>query len=303
MDVVMSEKKIVLITGAGTGIGRAIAQVLARAGHCVYASLRAPETRNRPQADELKSSASSENLDLRTIELDVLSEPSCRAAVDLVLLEQGRIDVVVNNAGMLMVGVTEAFSPEQVAEIFDTNAISWLRVNRAVLPVMRRQRAGLLVYVGSTTSRIHEPFIGPYVASKVAGEALAEIMGMEASPFGIGTVIVQPGAFTQGTEHFLHARPPANRATVEQYGDVLHLAENLGEALEAIDAANGGSLDVSAVGEAIRDVLELNHNLRPRRIVVDAQRKGLEALNELHDASQRAFLEQMGLGALVQTPA
>lgn len=295
----MSNKKIVLITGAGSGIGRAIAYVLAEAGHCVYAGLRDPGTRNRVRAEQLEAFAC-RSLDLQIVDLDVVSEASCRAAVDRVLLEQGRIDVVVNNAGMLMVGITEAFSPEQVAEIFDTNAISWLRVNRAVLPVMRRQRAGLLVYVGSTTSRIHEPFIGPYVASKVAGEALAEVMGMEVSPFGIETVIVQPGAFTQGTEHFQHARPPAHAAIVEQYGAMLHLADDLGSKLEAIDATNGGSLDVSAVGEAIRDVLAQAPGERPRRVVVDAQRKGLEELNQLHDVKQQTFLEKMGLESLTR---
>jgi NAD(P)-dependent dehydrogenase (short-subunit alcohol dehydrogenase family) len=281
----MSDRKIALITGAGSGIGRAISQVLAQAGHCVYAGLRAPGTRSQARAEELETFARAGGHDLRVVDLDVVSDASCRAAVDRVLLEQGRIDVVVNNAGMLMVGVTEAFSPDQVAEIFDTNAISWLRVNRALLPVMRRQRAGLLVYVGSTTSRIHEPFIGPYVASKVAGEALAEVMGMEVSPFGIDTVIVQPGAFTQGTEHFHRA--------------VLHLADDLGSKLEAIDAANGGSLNVSVVGEAVRDVLAQAPGVRPRRIVVDAQRKGLEELNQLHDAKQRAFLDKMGLGSLI----
>jgi NAD(P)-dependent dehydrogenase (short-subunit alcohol dehydrogenase family) len=96
---------------------------------------------------------------------------SCRAAVDQVLAEQGRVDVVVNNAGMLMIGMTEAFAPEQVAQIFDTNAISCLRVNRAALPAMRRRGRGVLVYISGTTAHIFEPFMGPYVASKAAGEA------------------------------------------------------------------------------------------------------------------------------------
>jgi NAD(P)-dependent dehydrogenase (short-subunit alcohol dehydrogenase family) len=96
---------------------------------------------------------------------------SCRAAVDHILAEQGRVDVVVNNAGMLMIGMTEAFAPEQVAQIFDTNAISWLRVNRAALPAMRRRGRGVLVYISSTTAHIFEPFMRPYIASKAAGEA------------------------------------------------------------------------------------------------------------------------------------
>lgn len=296
----MRQKQVVLITGAGSGIGRAIAQVLADSGRCVYAGLREPDARNKERAEELAAFSQAGDHDLRIVDLDVLSDASCRAAVDRVLLEQGRIDVVVNNAGMLMVGVTEAFSPEQVAEIFDTNAISWLRVNRAVLPVMRRQGSGVLVYIGSTTSRIHEPFLGAYVASKVAGEALAEVIGMEASPFGVETVIVQPGAFTRGTEHFQHAQSPANAAVVEQYGAVLRLADDLDRKLDAVDVANGGSLDVSAVGVAVRDVLARPRGERPRRVVVDAQRKGVEELNELHDAKQQAFLDRMGLGMLTR---
>src|SRR3546814_4107406 len=110
---------------------------------------------------------------------------------------------------MLMTGITEAFDPDQLQRIFDTNASSWLRVNRAVLPVMRRQGHGTLVYTGSTTAHIPEPFLGPYAAAKAAGDVLAEVIGMEVRAFGIDTIIIVPGAFTAGTEHFVHAVGPA----------------------------------------------------------------------------------------------
>jgi len=293
----------VLVTGAGSGIGRAVSQVLARAGHCVYASMRLNGEHGPAQADDARQFAAREDLDLRVIELDVLSEASCRAAVDQVLGEQGRIDVVVNNAGMLMVGVTEAFAPEQLARIFDTNAISWLRVNRAALPAMRRQGRGVLIYISSTTAHIFEPFIGPYAASKAAGEALAEAMGLEVSRSGIETVIVVPGAFTSGTEHFPHAHAPADGAVVAQYGDLPAVIPSLGARIDAIDAANGGALDVSAVGEAVRRALDLAHGERPARIVIDAQRKGVEDLIALHRDKQAAFLEQLGVGDLMNIPS
>jgi len=296
-------RQVVLVTGAGSGIGRAVSLVLARAGHCVYASMRLNAEHGPVHAEEARQFAARENVDLRVVELDVLSEASCRAAVDQVLGEQGRIDVVVNNAGMLMVGVTEAFVPEQLARIFDTNAISWLRVNRAVLPAMRRQGRGVLVYIGSTTAHIFEPFIGPYVASKAAGEALADAMGLEVSRFGIETVIVVPGAFTSGTEHFAHAHTPADSAVVAQYGDLSAVIPLLGARLDAIDAANGGALDVSAVGEAIRRALDLPHGERPARIVVDAQRKGVEDLVALHRDKQAAFLGQLGISDLMGIPS
>ena len=296
-------KLVILVTGAGSGIGRTIAQVLARAGHCVYASMRLNREHGPVQAENARQFAVHAGLDVRVIELDVLSEASCRAAVDQVLGEQGHIDVVVNNAGMLMVGVTEAFAPEQLAQVFDTNAISWLRVNRAVLPAMRRQGRGVLVYISSTTAHIFEPFIGPYVASKAAGEALAEAMGLEVSRFGIETVIVVPGAFTSGTEHFAHAHVPADGAVVAQYGDLPAVIPLLRTRLDAIDAANGGALDVAAVGEAVRRALDLPHGERPRRIVVDAQRKGVEDLIALHRDKQAAFLGQLGIGGLMSIPS
>jgi len=298
----MADRKIVLVTGAGSGIGRAVAEVLARAGHCVYASMRLTADHGGERADELRRHAEREATDLRVIELDVLSQASCGAAVEQILSEQGRIDVVVNNSGMLMVGMTEAFAPEQLAQIFETNTVSWLRVNRAVLPAMRRQGRGILVYISSTTAHIFEPFMGPYVASKAAGEALAEVMGFEVSRFGIESVIVVPGAFTSGTEHFADARFPADVAVTAQYGDLPQVAEAMGSRLQAIDAANGGALDVSAVGHAVREVLDRPHGERPPRIVVDGQHKGVEDLIELHRAKQAAFFEQLGIEDLMHVP-
>jgi NAD(P)-dependent dehydrogenase (short-subunit alcohol dehydrogenase family) len=294
--------QVILVTGAGSGIGRAVATVLARAGLVVYASMRDIASRNRARAAALLDLARAEGLQLDVVELDVLSEVSCRAALDQVLLERGRIDVVVNNAGMLMSGVTEAFTPEQVATAIDTNALSWLRVNRAALPAMRRQGAGTVVYIGSTTSRIHEPFLGPYVASKAAGDALAEVMSFELRPFGIDSVIVSPGAFTQGTEHFAHAHAPRDLAVVRQYGDLPARAAGLPAKLEAIDAAHGGALDVTAVGVAVRDVLALPPGRRPMRVTVDAQHKGVDELDALHLVRQRAFFAQLGLDDLLSAP-
>ncbi|MBN3723908.1 SDR family NAD(P)-dependent oxidoreductase [Burkholderia sp. Ac-20379] len=291
-------QQVVLVTGAGSGIGRAIALSLARAGHIVHASMRDPLGKNRARGDALRRIAEDEPLALHVIELDVLSETGCRAAVDRILAAHGRLDVVVNNAGMLMTGLTEAFSVEQVARIVDTNALSWLRVNRAALPAMRRQGHGLLMYVGSTTARLHEPFLGPYIASKAAGDALAEVMAMEVRPSGIDSTILVPGAFTSGTEHFADANLPAYAAIEQQYGALPGRAATLGARLEAIDAAHGGPLDVSAVGEAAVAVLAMPRGQRPLRVTIDGQHKGTEAIDAVYREKQAAFLEQMGLADL-----
>jgi NAD(P)-dependent dehydrogenase (short-subunit alcohol dehydrogenase family) len=123
----------------------------------------------------MSSVASEERLDLRPLELDVQEEASCRAAVDRIVADEGCVDVAMNNAAMMMHGLTEAFRPEQVLQILDLNAVSWLRVNRAVLPVMRRAGKGLLVYTGSGINCLPDPFTGPYAASKAAGDVLAEV--------------------------------------------------------------------------------------------------------------------------------
>jgi len=212
---------------------------LAIAGNTVYASMQFLKERNQDRVDQLSRFAAEKQVDLRALELDVLSEESIKAAFDQVLLETGRLDVVVNTAGMLVVGIAEAFTPAQMARILDINTISWLRVNRAALLIMRRQKEGVLVYIGSTTSRIHEPFIGPYIASKAAGEALAEAMSFEAAPFGIESVIVVPGAFTSGTEHFADAHGPRTLAVVSQYGELADRLRGLGTALEVLDGEKG----------------------------------------------------------------
>ena len=289
------EEQVVLVTGAGSGIGRAIALSLARAGHLVYASMRDVRRKNRERAHALLQLAREESLHLQVLELDVLCEVGCQAAVNQILAEHGHLDVVVNNAGMLMTGVTEAFSIDQVARIIDTNALSWLRVNRAALPAMRRQGSGLLMYVGSTTARLHEPFLGPYIASKVAGDALAEVLGMEVRPSGIESVTLVPGAFTSGTEHFAHADEPEHLAIQQQYGELPGRVATLRERLDAIDAGNGGALDVSAVGRAAVEVVAMPHGRRPSRVVVDGQRKGTEDIDAVYHEKQVAFLQKMGL--------
>jgi NAD(P)-dependent dehydrogenase (short-subunit alcohol dehydrogenase family) len=295
--------QVVVVTGAGSGIGRAIAVALARAGHFVYAGMRDLASRNSERAASLRELAADEGLRLTPLELDVLSEAGCRSAVDVVVGEQGRIDVVVNNAGMLMTGVGEGFTPDQFLRVLDTNAVSWLRVNRAVLPVMRRRGAGTLVYVSSTTAHIAEPFMATYIASKAAGEFLAESMGLEVAPFGIDTVILVPGAFTEGTEHFAHGSPPADAAVVAQYGDLPDRVARVPERLRAIDLANGGAAQVSSVGGALVEVLRTAPADRPRRVVVDAQNKGVEDLDVVRQARQREFFHRLGIDDLLTVAA
>jgi NAD(P)-dependent dehydrogenase (short-subunit alcohol dehydrogenase family) len=192
----------VLITGAATGIGNLTARALARAGHRVHASMRAPGSRNATHAGKLLDLAASENLDLHVLELDVTSQDSADRAVAAALAGAGTLDVVIHNAGHLVTGYVETFTAEEIAHLIDVNTLGVQRLNRAALPHLREQGRGTLLYVGSTIPVTTPPFLGPYVVSKAAMDSLALVTSYEVAPLGIETVIVMPGAFTQGTDHF-----------------------------------------------------------------------------------------------------
>src|SRR6202171_3899906 len=178
--------KTILITGASSGFGRDTAETLFRAGHTVYASMRSAQGKNREAAEALRK------LGIKTVELDVSDDASVEAGVKNVLAEAGKIDVLVNNAGIMSVGVTEAFTSEQAKVIFDTNVIGLLRVTRAVLPSMRQKRDGLIINIGSILGRVTVTFLGIYGASKMAVEALTDSLRSQASQLGVEVVEVIP---------------------------------------------------------------------------------------------------------------
>src|SRR5829696_5493437 len=136
---------VIIITGAPSGFGALTARALARAGHTVYASMGETNGRNKPQVEPVQKYATDNRVDLRTIELDVSSEQSCEAAINGIVGQHGRLDVVIHNAGHMVFGPSEAFTPEQLAELYDINVLSTQRVNRAALPQLRKQSDGAAV--------------------------------------------------------------------------------------------------------------------------------------------------------------
>jgi NAD(P)-dependent dehydrogenase (short-subunit alcohol dehydrogenase family) len=296
----MIESKIILITGAGSGFGRLTAIELARAGHIVYASMRDLKGHSKEKAEGLQTLAYSENLTLNPLELDVRLEKTCRAAADFILAQHGHIDVVINNAAMMMAGITEAFRPEQFMHAIDLNAISWVRVNRAFLPAMRRQGKGLLLYIGSGITHIPDPFTGPYAASKAAGDVLAQTMALENSRYGIESVIVMPGAYTSGTDHFKNAVGPADVAVVDQYDRLSELSQQLASKLDSVNVP-GARTDANEVAEVIRDVIAMKHGTRPGRVEVDPQQRGALRIAELAQEQRAAFFRRMGIDDLLST--
>ena len=291
-------KSIVLVTGASTGIGNLSARALAAEGHTVYASMRDIAGRNNARVLELRDWAFAHGHDLRAIELDVLSQESANRAIGTIVSEQGRIDVVVHNAGHLVVGPTEAFSPEEMIASYNTNVLGAHRVNKAALPFLRAQQAGLLLWISSTTVRGgFPPFLGPYAAAKAAMDSIAVTMSYELSRFGIETAIVVPGAFTKGTAHFPNAGKPADAATVAAYARYDGLMDQVGAKLSALMPENA---DPHAVGEAVARVVSMPAGTRPFRTMVDFLDDGATAVTEVAEQVREAFAKRIGIDDLLK---
>ncbi|WP_239714480.1 SDR family oxidoreductase [Paenibacillus sp. 19GGS1-52] len=288
---------VVLITGASTGIGNLSARAMAAAGHTVYATMRDVEGRNAIRAKELHDYAADHGFQLKALELDVLSQESADQAVQTIVSEQGRLDVVVHNAGHLVVGVTEAFTPEEIVKVLDTNVLGTQRVNRAALPQMRAQQAGLLLWISSTTVRGgFPPFLGPYVAAKAAMDSLAQTIAYEVARFGIETSFVVPGAFTKGTAHFPSAGHPADEQVTNAYARINHLLEEVGDRLSALTPEEA---DPQAVADEIARIVSLPLGTRPARSVIDYVGDGAAEVTELSEKVRIEFVQRLGLGDLL----
>lgn len=167
-------KNVIVITGASSGFGALTARALADAGHTVYASMRETKGRNATRVEDVEKYAQEHNIDIRAIELDVSSQESVNAAIGTIITESDRLDVVIHNAGHMVFGPAEAFTPEQLVEVYDVNVLSTQRVNRAALPQLRKQKNGLVVWVSSSSvTGGTPPYLGPYFAAKAAMDSIA----------------------------------------------------------------------------------------------------------------------------------
>jgi NAD(P)-dependent dehydrogenase (short-subunit alcohol dehydrogenase family) len=294
-------KKIIVVTGASSGFGALTARALAKAGHTVYASMRETKGRNAPQVEEAKKFAKDNNVDLRTIELDVASQASADAAIQKIIAENKKLDVVIHNAGHMVFGPAEAFTPEQLAELYDVNVLSTQRVNRAALPQLRKQGEGLVVWVSSSSvAGGTPPYLAPYFAAKAGMDALAVVYARELTRWGIETSIIVPGAFTGGTNHFAHAGSPADKARVAEYeaGPYAGFADEVRTGFASIVPADA---DVAAVADAIVKVVDTPFGKRPFRVHIDPTQDGAEVVNAVSDRVRAELLRRIGL-ADVLTP-
>lgn len=288
--------KVIVVTGASSGFGALAVRALARAGHTVYAGMRETVGRNAPAVAELGAFGASEGVDVHAVELDVQSQSSADAAVSLIVAEQGRLDVVVHNAGHMVTGPAEAFTPEQYAALYDVNVLGTQRVNRAALPHLRAQHSGHVVWVGSSSTRGGTPpYLAPYFAAKAAMDAVAVSYRAELLRFGIETTIVVPGAFTHGTNHFAHSGTPADADTAKAYEEFYPgLMEQVAGKLAELEPSWA---DVGAVADAIVSVVDAPKP--PFRVHVDPSSDGAEIVNGVADRVRAELLRRVDLVDLI----
>ena len=291
---------VVVITGASSGFGALTARALADAGHTVYAGMRETTGRNAPCVQAAADFATEHDVDLHALEMDVNSQASVDAAITQIETVHGRIDVLIHNAGHMVVGPAEAFTPEQLAELYDVNVLSTQRVNRAVLPGMRHRGKGLVVWVSSSSVKGGTPpYLAPYFAAKAAMDSLAVSYAAELARWGVETSIVVPGSFTSGTNHFAHSGRPTD-ITVEAEYEVKYegLMEQVGGKL-AVLAPEGA--DASLVSDEISRLVALPTGQRPFRVHVDPANDGSEEVSQVADRVRREFLTRVDLADLLTT--
>jgi NAD(P)-dependent dehydrogenase (short-subunit alcohol dehydrogenase family) len=290
--------KTIVISGAGSGFAALAARALARAGHTVYAGMRDTEGRNAPQAAEAASFSAESGLDLYAVDMDVRSQESVDAAVRTVLARSGSIDVVIHNAAYLLVGPTEAFTPEEIAAAMDTNVLGAQRLNRAVLPHMRARHNGLLLWIGSSSTKGGTPpYLAPYFATKAAMDALAVSYAAELARFGIETSIVVPGPFARGTDLFAKSVRPAQTDRLSAYDERYPMmSELVGRRLAELTPEDA---DVSEVADAVVRIVDTPHGERPFRVHVDPVGDGSEEVSEVGDRVRAGFLGRLGLSDLL----
>ena len=292
-------KNVIVITGSSSGFGALAARALARAGNTVYASMRETNGRNKPQVEAVQKYSADNKVDLRAIELDVSSEESCQAAIDAIVSTDGRLDVLIHNAGHMVFGPAEAFTPEQLAELYDINVLGTQRVNRAALPQLRKQRQGLVIWVSSSSSAGGTPpYLAPYFAAKAGMDALAVIYARELTRWGIETSIIVPGAFTSGTNHFAHSGKPADEKRAAEYeaGPYAGLADDIMKGFASLVPPDA---DVMAVAEAIVKVVDTPFGKRPFRVHVDPTNDGAAVVFPVMDRVRAELIRRIGLEDLL----
>ena len=283
--------KSIVITGSSNGFGLKAAKDFADKGYQVYATMRHPEGKNAAKKSELEAHSSH----IKVVDMDVTQDTSVHEAMEHILETAGNIDILINNAGIMYLGITEAFSVAQAHFQMETNYYGAIRVMQAVLPSMRKAGQGLIINTSSLVGRMSPPFFGTYTATKHALEGYSQALRYEVSPFGVDIVMVEPGPF--GTGLLASGQAPAHSEVLDTYGELAGVPTAMGEHFAQLLQSEEAP-DPQWVVDAYLNLAELPFGKRPTRTVVGIT-WGVDDMNTLTQPIQDNILKEMQLDAVL----
>lgn len=263
--------KTIFITGTSTGFGKLTAITLSKEGYTVIAGMRGVNGKNESVAKELSLIP---NVDV--VEIDVTDQASVDSAFEKTLAKYGKIDVLVNNAGIAGFGLVEAFSVDQIKNFFEVNFYGIIRTYQAVLPSMRKAKNGLIINLTSGASGHSLPFMGPYLASKFSVEAITESLQDELKQFNIDNVTIQPGVYPTEMNTGVKTGNNADRTEIAKAYDPIAT-----DMFNAIGAGLFGkmqqfNMNPQTIADGILELINMQDGTRPLRFPLDAIAEGTD---------------------------
>lgn len=288
----LTMKKVVFITGTNSGFGWLTAHSVASLGHQVYATMRDTTGKNQQKAQQLSAVPN-----VTVLDVEITNSASVEQALQTIIDKEGRIDVVVNNAGYFGGGLAESYTLEDVEEMFNVHVFATWRTIKKVLPTMRNQGEGLIVNISSGLGRFSAPFMTVYNAAKFAVEGLSEGLHYEVRPLGIEVALIEPGAFP--TDIFGKTKTGTDSSVIAGYGDLAQIPNKIGEGMGQLFEAV--KPNPQSVADAIVQLIQLPKGQRPLRTVVDpATGTFTEAANKAVKVQYDNFLTAFGMQELLK---
>ena len=280
-------KKSIVITGSSSGFGQKSVKDFADKGYQVFATMRGPEGKNSAVKAELEAYSDS----IQVVDMDVTNDESVKNAIASVLDKAGKIDILLNNAGVMYLGITEAFSIDQAREQMETNYYGAMRTILAVLPAMRETKSGLIINTSSMVGQISAPYFSTYAATKHALEGYLQGLRYEVAPFGIDVAIVQPGPFPTGLT--ASGQQPSRTDILDSYGELANIStamfEEFGKFMQSDQAPNP-----QMVVDAYLALADMPAGKRPTRTPVGLV-WGVDEINAAKQPVQDRVLTEMQL--------
>ena len=280
----------VVITGASSGFGEGAVKAFADKGYRVWGTMRGTDGRNAAKKAALEAHSAS----ISIIDLDVADDASVAAGFARILNE-GPVDILINNAGIMYLGITEAFSIAQAKEQMETNYYGAIRTMQAILPAMRKAGSGLIINTSSLVGRISPPFFGIYIAIKHALEGYSQALRYEVAKLGVDVAIVEPGPF--GTGLLGAGKPPAHAEVLETYGELAGIPAAMGTSFAQMLKSESAP-DPQWVVDAYLKLAEMPAGQRPVRTVVGIA-WGVDQVNRLSQPIQDKILDEMQLNGVL----